>query len=295
MSQSGSKPLHVRIFRITIAVAAPLILLSLSISPIIQTLTQSSSYGSGSHQDQIAVEQLRKEAEGYEVVIEHEPDNLVALRGLANLYLQLGEYQKAITPLSRIVELQPEDGSSTMMLGSLLLQTGAGEQAVDLFEPLYAEQPDNPVLLDGLIRSYLLADQTQAATDLLRARLEESPDNRDLQIQLARVYRQSGRGDEAIEIYNQMIAMDAEDFIPVLEKAVALSQEAGAAKQDEIESLFDQAIRLAPTEQQPQVEQLKALYSQLGSANALSAEIQEAGEASENPSVEELGDPETAQ
>ncbi len=301
MSKSGAKkPLHVRIFRITLAVVAPLILLSLSISPIIQTLSQSSGSETGSHQSQMATERLRQEAEGYEAVIEREPDNLVALRGLTNLYLQLGEYQKAIDPLSRIVELQPEDGSSTMMLGSLLLQTGAGERAVDLFEPLYAEQPNNPALLDGLVRSYLLADQTREAADLLTERLEESPDNRDLQIQLARVYRQSNRGDEAIAIYDQMIAQDAEDFVPVLEKAVALSQGAGEdVEQEEIDSLFDRAISLAPAEQQPQVEQLKTLYGQLGSVNTLNAEMQEeTAEASEETAMEESEasvDPEAAQ
>ena len=53
-------------------------------------------------------EQLQIRASGYEKVLEREPDNITALTGLAEIYLQTGNTAKAIPPLEKLVESYPE-------------------------------------------------------------------------------------------------------------------------------------------------------------------------------------------
>ena len=49
-------------------------------------------------------EQLQIRASGYEKVLEREPENITALTGLAEIYLQTGNTDKAIPPLEQLVK-----------------------------------------------------------------------------------------------------------------------------------------------------------------------------------------------
>ena len=53
-------------------------------------------------------EQMRIQARGYEKVLEREPKNITALQGLAQIYLQTGNTEKAIPTLEKLVEYYPE-------------------------------------------------------------------------------------------------------------------------------------------------------------------------------------------
>lgn len=53
-------------------------------------------------------EQMQIEARGYEKVLEREPKNITALQGLAQIYLQTGNTEKAIPTLEKLVEYYPE-------------------------------------------------------------------------------------------------------------------------------------------------------------------------------------------
>ena len=55
-----------------------------------------------------AESQLAKQIKGYELVLQSEPDNRVALEKLSLLKLQLGDNQGAIPLLERLVKLYPD-------------------------------------------------------------------------------------------------------------------------------------------------------------------------------------------
>ncbi len=52
--------------------------------------------------------QLQAQAQGYEVVLQREPNNQAALEGLALTQLQMNNPNAAIAPLEKLVQLHPE-------------------------------------------------------------------------------------------------------------------------------------------------------------------------------------------
>ncbi len=53
-------------------------------------------------------EQIQLQASGYEKVLDREPNNITALEGLTQIYLQTGQPEKAIPTLEKLVEYYPE-------------------------------------------------------------------------------------------------------------------------------------------------------------------------------------------
>ena len=69
----------------------------------------STTADSGNSDDDPSVEdQIQLQASGYEKVLAREPKNITALEGLAQIYLQTGQLQKAIPTLEKLVEYYPE-------------------------------------------------------------------------------------------------------------------------------------------------------------------------------------------
>jgi cytochrome c-type biogenesis protein CcmH/NrfG len=74
-------------------------------------------------------DELEAQAKGYELVVQREPQNETALRGLLETRLRLGDIQGAITPLEQIVKLHPEQPDYSVLLAQAKQQTGDKEGA----------------------------------------------------------------------------------------------------------------------------------------------------------------------
>ena len=72
-------------------------------------------------QDQAS--QLQSQAQGYESVLEREPENVTALEGLTQVRLQMNQPQEAVIPLERLVQLYPDREDYKTLLEQLKNQT----------------------------------------------------------------------------------------------------------------------------------------------------------------------------
>ncbi|GCL36869.1 hypothetical protein SR1949_19750 [Sphaerospermopsis reniformis] len=63
--------------------------------------------------------QLQKQAQGYESVLQREPNNQVALEKLSIIRVKLGEYERAIALIERLVQLYPDRQDYKMVLAEV--------------------------------------------------------------------------------------------------------------------------------------------------------------------------------
>jgi len=106
-SKKKTKPL-VRIVTLGMGLAFAGSTIAIALSSIFSqrnsTAHQSQAYGDAPSLE----EQIQMQVSGYEKVLEREPNNITALEGLAQLYLQTQNTAKAIPVLEKMVEYYPE-------------------------------------------------------------------------------------------------------------------------------------------------------------------------------------------
>lgn len=212
--------------------------------------------------------ELETQAKGYELVLEREPNNQTALEGLIDTRIQLGDVEGVIEPLQQLVELNPERPEYSVLLAQTQQRVGDLEGAAQTYRSILTERPGDMNALRGLVGLLVAQDRPQAAIGLLQDTLQTadqanqiqagSVDVTSVKLLLGQVYAEQGRFGEAIALYDEEIEANAQDFRPVLAKAIVLQAE---GKQEEAQSLFTTASALAPAQFKDQINQMAASSS----------------------------------
>jgi len=217
--------------------------------------------------------ELASQARGYELVLEREPENQTALRGLLEVRLELHDIPGTIAPLTKLAELHPDEANYGLLLAQAFSYIGDRQGASNAYQKVLAAHPGQMNALLGLVNLLLSDKDSQGAIGPRTARkielLEDSlkqatqanqlqpgtADTISIKLLLGRVYASDQRYPEAIAVYDQAIEEDRNDFRPVLAKAIVLKTQ---GKTDEAQLLFSQAASLAPVRYQEQINQLAA-------------------------------------
>ena len=70
--------------------------------------------------------QLKAQEKGYELVLQREPENQLALRGLVEARLQKNDLQGAIEPMEKLVKLNPDNPQYKALLDGIKQRAGKG-------------------------------------------------------------------------------------------------------------------------------------------------------------------------
>ncbi|MEO1131902.1 MAG: tetratricopeptide repeat protein [Cyanobacteria bacterium J06639_1] len=207
-------------------------------------------------------EQLQTLAEGYAEVLEREPDNFVALQGLMEARLQLGQVREAIAPMAKLSELDPENVQLALVLGQARIQAGQSADAIAQLLEMQAERPNNASVVALLGEAYTSAGQHQEAIAVYQALVDENPDNADASLQLAEALTRGDRRGDAIDLFDRLITDNPNNFQAIAGKAIAIASNPDVtdAERDEAEVLFEQARATAPPSMRVQIAQIAQQY-----------------------------------
>ena len=67
-------------------------------------------------------QQLQAQARGYEMVLQREPENQIALQGLVEIRLQMKHFERTIEPLKTLVRLNPQQEQYETLLATIMQQ-----------------------------------------------------------------------------------------------------------------------------------------------------------------------------
>jgi tetratricopeptide (TPR) repeat protein len=200
--------------------------------------------------------QIQAQAQGYTQVLQKEPENQVALKGLLNARLQLGDIKGSLLPLEKIAALNPQLPDYTVLLAQTKQHLGDREGATASYRTVLTIQPQNINALQGLVSLLIDAKRPESAIGAVQAALKTATPNTDatpIKLLLAQIYLTQQRNADALGIYDASIEANKEDFRPVLAKALVFKQMGNLT---ESQSLLTAAGDLAPAEYKDQIKQL---------------------------------------
>ena len=266
-----SQPRNRWIVQVVLAVAI-LAFVGVSVIPIIGAFNNTppsnqntaSSRGQSASADQKS--KLEDEVRGYELVLQREPENQTALKGLFQARLQLlsqkeksevkpADIQVVIEPLEKLAKLNPEQSEYSVLLAQAKQEIGDREGAAQAYRSVLSTKPGDLKALQGMVALLISQQRPEAAIGLLQETLSNaaqantiqpgSIDTVAVQVLLGSVHVSQKRYAEASSVYDQAIKKDPKDFRPVVAKAMLLKQQ---GKDAEAKPLFDSAVALAPAQ-----------------------------------------------
>lgn len=196
--------------------------------------------------------QLEAEANGYQKVLQREPENETALRELLNIRLQQQDLEKAIAPLATLAKIHPEQPEYGILLGQAKQYRQDNEGAVSAYREVLDREPGNIMALGGLVNLFLNQNLPERAIALLQSTIDRAKTEEDrnfdlgsLKLLLGEVYTEAQKYTEAIALYEEIAQADTSDFRPLMAKALVLQKQ---EKTEEAKSLLESAYKLAPAE-----------------------------------------------
>ena len=214
---------------------------------------------------------LEDQVRGYELVLQKEPENQTALKGLLQARLQLlsqkgqgevkpADIQVVIEPLEKLAKLNPQKSEYGVLLAQAKQQIGDKEGAAETYRTILTTKPGDLKALQGMVSLQLNEKRPEAAIGVLQESLAAAKQANTIQpgsvdvvavtVLLGSVYASEGKDNKAISTYDEAIKKDVQDFRPILAKAMLFKQQ---GKVNEAKLLFDSATALAPAQYKDEI------------------------------------------
>jgi len=266
--------------KIWVVVVIAIIVIALVGGPILLFFTAGNNENSVANQQQQVTNQqqqqdLQEKINGYQAVLENNPENKDALEGLLQAQLQKGNLEGAIEPLEKLAKIYPEQTAYRILLAQAKQQTGDLDGSAQAYRKVLDDNPGDIRALQGLVTLLLQQEQPQAAVGQLKETLElakqEDRDINEVEVKLllAQVYSGMEEFDDAIALYEELTEQNPGDFRPILGKALVLEKQGNDNKAT---SLYKQALDLAPADVKDQIPQITPLLKGENSSKSSQSE-----------------------
>lgn len=131
MSANSTKSRVQKIFIIGSGIA----FLAMMVLPMFEVFNQPNPQTQAASSDTNPTEELKKVADGYQKVLDREPDNPTALQGLAEVRLKMGDLPGAIAPLEKLVKMYPQETKLKGLLDAIKQQVKTGKAPKEATQP----------------------------------------------------------------------------------------------------------------------------------------------------------------
>lgn len=249
--------------RIVLAFSA-VALLGVSVLPYLNT-PQSAPVSVNSPAPDAQRKQFEDQLRGYESVLQREPENPNALRGIVDAKRGLNDIKGTVEPLEKLVKLNPGIPDYAVLLARTKQYLKDDEGAILVYREALKSKPADLKILSELSQLLVKQNRPEAAIGLLQDTLRDAPkvnqatpgtvDTTAIEVLLGRTFANQKRFDEAVRTFDMAIKAKPDDFQGYLGKALTLQEQ---GKKDEAKGLFDKSLSVAPSEVKDQITRLAA-------------------------------------
>lgn len=144
--------------------------------------------------------------DAFRVALKRNPDNVDAMRYLANVYLRDRErLDDAEALLRRATQIAPDFASAWILLGGVLHEKKRNTEAVDCYRTAVRLEPENPFAWGALGNAYAFSNYPQKAAEAYARSVELDPDAPAMQMGYAHVLKTLGDQSGSLEAYRAAI------------------------------------------------------------------------------------------
>ena len=179
--------------------------------------------------------QVPQGQEALEKAVANAPDNYWYSQGLASLYQQQNELDKAITLLEQMVVRFPAKQDPLFNLLDLYGRQEKYDEVISTLNRLEKRMGKNEQLSMEKFRIYLQMKDDKKAFQEIESLVQEYPMDMRYQVILGDVYLQNGKKQEAYDVYQKVLAAEPDN-------PMAIFSIASYYKQTEQEELYQQQL-----------------------------------------------------
>ena len=143
----------------------------------------------------------------YESLLDGDPGNYVYYDGLRRGYIQLKQYQKAVTLINNRLELQEENPMLLSALGGVYFQMGEDEKADSIWHTVLRTNPTNPGLYRLVVSQMMELRLYDRAIALFREAREATGDKNLFIDELANLYAAFQQYENATREYVHLVSL----------------------------------------------------------------------------------------
>lgn len=149
--------------------------------------------------------------ESFDKAIELAPKSPAPYQHRGEIYRAQGEYDKALVEFNKVLELQPDELLTLVHRAEVYLRSGRFDEALADVDIVLEKQP---LVLAHRIRAEVLANMNrlQEAIDEMQRVSAAVPNQIDLKMQLALYYQVDNQPRKAIEVYDEVLEQEDDNF-----------------------------------------------------------------------------------